>query len=601
MSGKVEPRAGSKSSRARSPAHAQDLMTAAHRQESKPFILLEDGPLPGVHARTRKGKYEHLCGVLKPLGRAVDADGRVIGYRVGLENQHRRRKVVTIPPTHLTPQKLHAFLSAQGLSISLFRAELLGPALYEYLYVMGPEKSYPTVEGGGWHMISGPKGTEPVAVYALGDQVFQRGTSQNKAVRPHHVVGAKPPQADEVLTTLLHSIANDSLAIFTVCVAAAAIVLRPLRHNTCLMFFVGRSSVGKSTLLKFANSLYGEARMLTWQATRNGVGAAMQSFQDRVCVMDEVGQGTGKVFADATYDLTNNSSKLRATSSGGLAAAFASVNVVLSAGEESPQALIQRSTGNVSDGQRARLLTIPVQEPHGVWSTLGDYRDGAAKSEAVLQLATVCSGTFIARFAQAVVDEVREMADDFALHTDSLEQELCKDLDLQGDPVARRVLKDFVVFLYAGLVARDAQVVPWRRAQIVNAVQYAFALWHREYLRERPVTGDVALQHLTLFFQSRRGHQFPPLADYARDHAGTIAGYEHTFKGEPDSCFLVLPAFFKQELCKGMDHRTALDALKSQGFLRPGPRNSMTTQVHLPGTPGEHRTFYAVRRAILAA
>ncbi len=601
MSAKAKPSAGSKSSRARSPGNAQDLLTAAHRQESKPFTLLLQGPNRGVHARTRNGKWEHLCGVLKPLGAAVDTEGRVIGYRVGLEDQHCRRKAITIPSRHLTPQKLHPFLSGQGLPISPFRAELLGPALYEYLYVMGPEKNYPTVEGDGWHMISGPKGTEPLHVYALGDQLFQRDTSQNRVVRPHHIVGANHPRADEELTTLLHLIANDSLAIFTVCVAAAAVVLRPLRHKTCLVFFVGKSSLGKSTLLKLANSLYGDSRMLTWQATRNGVSAAMQSFQDRVCVMDEVGQGSGKVFADATYDLTNNSSKLRATPSGGLAATFASVNVVLAAGEESPQTLIRRATGNVSDGQRARLLTIPVHESHGVWSTLGDFPDGAAKSEAVLKLASACAGTFITRFAQAVVDEVREMADDFAQHADRIKQELGKDVDLQSDPVAHRVLEDFVVLLYAGLVARKANVVPWRRAQIVKAVQHAFALWHREYQRERPATGDAALQHLTLFFQSRRGLQFPPLADHARDHAGTIAGYEHTFKGDADSCFLVLPAFFKQELCKGLDHRTALDALKSHGFLRTGPRDAATTQVHLPGTQGDHRTFYAVRRAILAA
>lgn len=601
MSTKRAANAVGRGARKAKPKTKTAIAAAAQRETGPPFFVLVEGPTVGLHVRSPAGKTHHICGILRPLGECIDIYGRMAGVLVELVNGLRQRRIVVIPRDDLTPLRLPQFLVKHGLPIPLSNDKDRGRAILQYIDSEAPDRTHIVVDGDGWHTFPHPDQAEEIAVYALGKAIYRPEGTSLAVCRRQRLVTLSAVGANEALKELLSMIADDLIAVFLVCSSAASVLLRPLRHTTSLLFLIGSTSIGKSTALRLCASLFGDTHILTWHASKNGVNAVMRDFQDRVCVIDEVNQSTGTVFAEAAYDLTNDSSKLRATPSGSAAQTFRNINVILSAGEESPLALIRRSGRHVTGGQHARLLTVPVSEPHGVWTRLGRFASGAEKSAEVDRLATASRGAFVACFAQGVVDQVRNIESDFAKHACRLTKQIVKGMDLQNDHVAHRVLNDFTVFLYAGLVARDDGAVPWDRNQIVDAVRHAFALWHREYLRERPATGDDAMLRLKLFFQSQRSNRFVPLTTHAENHPGTLAGYEHTFRGESAPCFLVLPAFFKQQLCKDMDFRVAVNALKAQGLLRVGPRDCPTIQVHMPGTEAVHQTFYAVHREILAA
>jgi hypothetical protein len=492
------------------------------------------------------------------------------------------------------------YLSAQGLSVPVFNAAYYGAAITKYLHEMGPTKKFVTVEGDGWHTIPNPDGAEPFAVYALGERIVHPKNAPFAVCRREGLCEPATPDNGAALDQLLRIVARDHLAVFTLCASAAAMLLRPLRLGANLVFLVGKSSLGKSKLLRFAASLYGPATILTWQSTKNGVNAAVRNYQDRVCPIDEVSQSTGAAFSELAYDLTNDSSKLRATASGSAAATFRNVNVVLSGGEETPQSLIRKSGRDVKGGQQARMVCVPVEEPYGVWTRLDGYTNGAEKSLVVEQLAHASAGAFASRFLPYMVEQARSLPEDFADEINDLEAELSDGLDLEQDPVAHRVLKDFALFFFAGLMATEAKAVPWKNDNIAKSLAHVFKLWHREYMRERPAKKEDVMRQLRLYFQSQRGNQFPPLAEHGADHAGTLGGYEHTFRADTASCFLVLPAFFEQTVCKGLDMKLVVSALTERGLLQLGPRSSPKTQVHMPGVAGVNRSFYVIRRAILA-
>ncbi|BEP54047.1 MULTISPECIES: DUF927 domain-containing protein [unclassified Variovorax] len=604
MSAKTKPTKRSIGKRAaKSVAVSVEALNAAATVQSSesPFTLVTTGPNPGVYARLRNGKQQYICGHLRPLGVSIDAEGRNAGIRVEIVDALRQRKRATIPVDKLmSPLKTYAYLSALGLSMPTLNAAGHGDAILQYLDVMGSTKKFVIVAGDGWHIIPNPDGVEPFAVYALGERIVHPKNASFSLCRRDGLAEPSASGNGVALDQLLRIVARDHLAVFTLCASVASMLLRPLRLGASLVFLVGKSSLGKSKLLRFAASLYGPATTLTWQSTKNGVNAAVRNYQDRVCPIDEVSQSTGAAFSELAYDLTNDSSKLRGTASGGLAATFRNVNVVLSGGEETPLSLIRKSGRDVKGGQYARLVSVPVEERYGVWTELGKFANGAEKSAAVEQLSHASAGAFASRFLPYMIEQVRSLPEDFAGEIGVLEAELSKGLDLEQDPVAHRVLKDFALYFYAGLMATEAKAVPWKNDNIAKSLAHVFKLWHREYMRERPAKQEDVMRQLRLYFQSQRGNQFPPLAEHGADHAGTLGGYEHTFRGETEACFLVLPAFFEQTVCKGVDMNLVVSALTDRGLLQRGPRSSPKVQVHMPGGDGVNRSFYVIRRAILA-
>src|SRR5690606_18906148 len=75
--------------------------------------------------------------------------------------------------------------------------------------------------------------------------------------------------------------------------AAGARPLLILRGSeTCGFHFVGDSSLGKSTLLKVAASVYGAPAHYprTWRATDNALEATAAAHSDCLLLLDEVGQ-----------------------------------------------------------------------------------------------------------------------------------------------------------------------------------------------------------------------------------------------------------------------------------------------------------------------
>jgi putative DNA primase/helicase len=108
--------------------------------------------------------------------------------------------------------------------------------------------------------------------------------------------------------------------------AISAALAGPLLHLAGIecggVHFFGPSSIGKTTLLQLAASVWGRGGapgyVRTWRATANGLEGAAAGATDTVLILDELGQVDVRELATALYSLANGTGKARAHRDGAL-------------------------------------------------------------------------------------------------------------------------------------------------------------------------------------------------------------------------------------------------------------------------------------------
>ena len=81
--------------------------------------------------------------------------------------------------------------------------------------------------------------------------------------------------------------------------------------------FFGPSSVGKTTMLQAAGSIWGGGGRTgfshTWRGTENGLESIARAHSGTTLVLDEMGEADGKTIGSTTYMLMNGAGKARNT------------------------------------------------------------------------------------------------------------------------------------------------------------------------------------------------------------------------------------------------------------------------------------------------
>lgn len=340
------------------------------------------------------------------------------------------------------------------------------------------------------------------------------------------------------------------------------------------------SSRGKSTGLRVCKSVWGAPdKLVTWRATSNGLEGVCFAHNDATLVIDELGQMADENPAEAAqtvYMVANGSSKQRANRTGGAAAIKTWRLIFMSAGEVSLSNLMEQHGKKVKAGQEVRFIDIPADAGKGLglFEELHGHIDGASFAEALNR----DSKTFYGTAARAFLRQLTADKAGLTVRLKSLMAEFLVDVPEGADGQIKRAANRFALVAAAGELARE--VTGWPDGESFRGVKACFDSWlagRGEGSHESNQAIESVKSQLLTWGESRFGQSVN----------GPVWGTKD------GSDFLVYPAAFKNELCRGLDHRNVAKILYDNGYL-PGTA-SITKRIGSVGT----RKVYVISGRLL--
>lgn len=485
-----------------------------------------------------------------------------------------------------TPANVWSAMSEGGLAIAPSR-----PArdmLATYLQVLVTDKSARSVTRTGWTrqgqyvMQSG----EVLGQSSI-DPIFYQGNTTKNVVAG---------EVEDWKSSVGKLAQGNSRLMFSICAAFAAPMLTLCGEGGGGFHFRGASSVGKTTALKVAASVFGSA-VNSWRATSNGLEGVAAAHNDSLLVLDEINQCSPFEVGETAYMLANGVGKLRANRNGAARRSAEWRTLFLSSGEQDLESILSGVKKKVMAGMEVRMLSIPADagSDMGLIECLHDCKTPGALAEDITDAAVKAHG--------AVGREWLEfLADDF-IHDDA-KKALSKSIDRwtaelvsenEGGQV-RRAARRFATVIVAGITATALNLTGWTKDDVILAVSKCFAAWKDNFQSDGGQSREQQriIEQIIAFIQQNSMTRFQQLHSDPNSHvASTLirdrAGFRRvTETGELE--YLVFPDAFKNELSKGHDYKDVAKVLESNGTLKRFSDKYLTTKVVLPGL-GRQRVY----------
>lgn len=383
---------------------------------------------------------------------------------------------------------------------------------------------------------------------------------------------------------------NSRLAL-AVSAALAGPLLYPAGIESGGFNFVGGSSTGKTTALRFASSVWGgKEHIRSWRTTDNALESLAAHHNDTTLILDELGQASARAVSEAAYMLTNGQGKARAGKDGSARTPQQWRLLFLSSGEVGLSDKLAEIGQRPKAGQEVRLVDIPADAGRdmGIFEELHGFPDAGALSLHIREESERCHGhagrLFLERLAEhreAVRDRLRELLPPFV-------SRICP---ANADGQVKRVALRFAVCAAAGSLAEDWGIVPWKPGTAFDAAEQCFAVW----LRNRGGAGaseDAAVESTTRLFMEQHGaSRFQDMDNPAITCINRVGFRRNIEDGRTE--YLVLPEAFKAEVIAGHNPTRAVRVLSAAGWLVRDSERDATVKRNLPGM-GRVRC-YAIR------
>lgn len=442
--------------------------------------------------KTAKGSADEkkLCDALEIVARTRNNDGKDWGVWIRFQDMDGNTHSLVLTSGLLTQgKKLEEFLSSEGLRIpSLSGNSGKSPLVDFFNAIPSTVPRALSVDQGGF-------ASDKFDSFVFGDNVVL------------HLDGAEPisPTDDDVAATLVESgsleewqaaVSTPALQsvrlMFGLCVSLSAPLLPIVGVPSSIFHFYGRSSCGKTSILKAAASVWGgEERIYSWQATANGLEGLAKLHNNQPLILDEIGQAEPSGIK-AVYSMTNEKEKTRSTASGKLRKSNNWRVNFLSSGEfslsEIREQILKGEQLGAATGELARFIGIPADAGHGlgVLDSLpdGQVQDVKHAAAFVRSFSSMkATGNAGRAFLMALMRDVAKYGRaDFEARLRStieiIEEKLAEEaVTTSAEALESRVLERFAAVALAGELATDYGVLGWKQGDATKAVVECFKAW----------------------------------------------------------------------------------------------------------------------------
>lgn len=361
---------------------------------------------------------------------------------------------------------------------------------------------------------------------------------------------------------------GNSRLILAVSSAFASTLLYITGQENGGLHFVGNSTIGKSTILNVACSVYGDRSfMKTWRATDNGLEGIAATRNDTLLVLDELGElgDIGKA-GEIAYMLGNGKGKIRSHKDGSAQKTFTWRLLYLSSSEINLSDCATEAKKAIKAGQEIRLLNIPAQPSEnsfGAFETVHDKETGKAFSEYLNSAVNEYHCTAAREFIQCIInDGFEKIANDFLKFLNYAEQKYLPD---EADNQVKRAMNRFMIAAFAGEYATKHGITGWNRTDSLNACVTCFNDWIKERGGVKDLEPQKLLEQVRYYLELYSTSRFLDLNGMYR-YITNKNGYK--IKDEEGTWYFVYSKVFEKEICAGFNFKQAKDILYKKGWLK---------------------------------
>ncbi|MBF0148306.1 MAG: DUF927 domain-containing protein [Magnetococcales bacterium] len=392
---------------------------------------------------------------------------------------------------------------------------------------------------------------------------------------------------------------HDNL-IVAICAAFAGAIIHWTQDDSFGLHFFGGSSIGKTTLLYVAQSVWGPPTgMHRWRTTANALENIAGSRNDRLLCLDEIAQLDPRHASEVAYMLGNGKGKHRATKEGGAIQERKWRLIYLSTGEISLSEYVESNGGRMKGGMEVRHLDVPADTgENGVLNKLFSGETAKGVVDALRNNTQTCFGavgrewvSHIQKDPMGAVDRIERDRKTFVTANLNPKLEPIKNGQLL------RVCERFALLAGVGEEITRIGFTGWKEDFAMLACLRVFHKWMEarggnhsfEHVQAVKKVREFIVRHGDSRFEAQRGQEA-----VVRDRAGV-------WKTRPDDQgreYLFFPDVFVREVCEGIDPQEVLKALADRGYLRRGDGKNLAVKERVPGAHHPCR-MYAVQNTIL--
>jgi putative DNA primase/helicase len=536
----------------------------------------------------------HLSGPFAVLGLARDPNGH--GWAVALEWQdhdgvaHR----AMIPYGDMLGDGMDVLrpLASGGLDLShdprrlkLFKAAIGGLRCQQRVRL---------VKRTGWR----PDGVFVLPTAVIGNAATERVVFDGKADAAQYGTAGS---LDEWVSRVAAPCAGNTRLVLALSIAFAGPLNDLLQGEGGGVHLVGNSSLGKSTALVAAGSVWGGGGRhgfgQSWKATGNALEGVARAHSGTVLVLDEIGELDAKEAGQVAYALVNGQGKARATRDADVRARAEWRVMLLSNGELGLADKIAESGRKARAGQLVRLVDVPADAGKGFG--LFDDPKGMAPADFAERIkgdAFRTYGTAGLAFLEALANDPAFVAKEAREQINRATARMLK--GSAGDGQSHRVAARFALIATAGEMARAALGLPWQEGEAERAASLCFDAWRANRGGDGPGELVSAITALREAVERHGESRFRKLGELApiQTPIRDLLGYRTEREGALLWCFT--STGFKEVLSGIADHKGLARALAERGALfSTGTDRSGR---HILKVDGQAVATYAVRATSLA-
>jgi len=406
--------------------------------------------------------------------------------------------------------------------------------------------------------------------------------------------------------------AGNSRLVIALSAAFAGPLIGPCSAESGGVHFRGASSTGKSTALHVGGSAWGggdvNGFIRSWRATSNGLEGVALGHTDALLCLDELSQLAAREAGEAAYMLANGSGKSRSSRDGSARKPSKWRIMFLSSGEISlADKIAEDGRGRrMAAGQQVRIVDIPADAGEGLG--LFEKLHGFASAELFarhLRTATQNHHGVAAReYLKRLVPEIQEIR---KVVTSVIEGFSEQYVPAGADGQVERVAQRFGIIAAGGEIATQLGILPWSRGEAIAAAGKCFDDWLAVRGGIEPAEAREGIEQVRAFLLANGMARFIPAwedereserSDFDRSRPSRIAqrdvaGYREKVGDGWD--FYVTGSAWKDEICRGLDHRRLAATMQAKGFIESAVGAHIGKSVRVPGY-GKLRLYHIPAR-----